>query len=58
MTPGDILEIDTAEGVVINTRTGQSYDATQHSPYVQDIIRAGGLMNAVAQRVESQKAGG
>lgn len=55
---GDILEIDTAEGVVINTRTGQSYDATQHSPYVQDIIRAGGLMNAVAQRVESQKAGG
>lgn len=55
---GDILEIDTAEGVVVNTRTGKSYDATQHSPYVQDIIRAGGLMNAVAQRVESQKAGG
>ena len=48
---GDILEIDTSEGVVVNTRTGKSYDATQHSPYVQDIIRAGGLMAAVAERV-------
>ena len=48
---GDILEVDTSEGVVVNVRTGQSYDATQHSPYVQEIIRAGGLMAAVAERV-------
>ena len=53
---GDILEVDTTEGVVVNTRTGRSYDATQHSPYVQDIIRAGGLMAAVAQRVKAQAA--
>ncbi|MEZ4523355.1 MAG: 3-isopropylmalate dehydratase small subunit [Thermomicrobiales bacterium] len=51
---GDILEIDTTEGVVVNTRTGQSYDATQHSPYVQEIIRSGGLMAAVADRVKAR----
>jgi 3-isopropylmalate/(R)-2-methylmalate dehydratase small subunit len=54
---GDILEVDTDEGVVINTRTGKSYDATQHSPYVQEIIRQGGLMQAVAARVKAQQAG-
>ena len=54
---GDILEIDTDEGVVVNTRTGKSYDATQHSPYVQEIIKQGGLMQAVAARVKAQQAG-
>lgn len=53
---GDILEVDTTEGVVVNVRTGKSYDATQHSPYVQEIIKAGGLMNAVTERVKAQQA--
>jgi 3-isopropylmalate/(R)-2-methylmalate dehydratase small subunit len=53
---GDILEIDTDEGVVVNTRTGKSYDATQHSPYVQEIIKQGGLMQAVAARVKARQA--
>jgi len=53
---GDELEVDTTEGVVVNTRTGKSYDATQHSPYVQQIIQAGGLMAAVAERVREKAA--
>ena len=53
---GDTLEVDTTEGVVVNTRTGKSYDATQHAPYVQEIIRAGGLMAAVGERVRAQSA--
>lgn len=55
---GDILEVDTTEGVVVNVRTGKSYDATAHAPYVQDIIRSGGLMEAVAERVRKQQAAG
>ena len=55
---GDILEVDTTEGVVVNTRTGKSYDATAHAPYVQEIVKAGGLMEAVAARVREQKAAG
>jgi 3-isopropylmalate/(R)-2-methylmalate dehydratase small subunit len=52
---GDILEIDTTEGFVVNTRTGNTYTARQHAPYVQEIVNAGGLMEAVAQRVRERE---
>lgn len=52
---GDILEIDTTEGFVVNTRTGNTYTAKQHAPYVQEIVKAGGLMEAVAQRVQQRE---
>jgi 3-isopropylmalate/(R)-2-methylmalate dehydratase small subunit len=53
---GDILEVDTTEGVVVNTRTGKAYDATAHAPYVQEIVKAGGLMEAVAARVRERQS--
>jgi len=52
---GDILEIDTDEGGLVNDRTGKSYQANPFPPYVQQIIDAGGLMEAVAQRVQAKK---
>jgi len=52
---GDILEIDTTEGFVVNTRTGNTYTAKQHAPFVQEIVNAGGLMQAVAQRVRERE---
>jgi 3-isopropylmalate/(R)-2-methylmalate dehydratase small subunit len=55
---GDILEIDTSEGMVLNVRTGKEYSATQHAPYVQEIINSGGLMEAVAARVRARQAAG
>lgn len=51
---GDILEVDTTEGFIINTRTGETYTAKPHAPYVQEIVNAGGLMEAVAQRVRER----
>jgi 3-isopropylmalate/(R)-2-methylmalate dehydratase small subunit len=54
---GDILEIDTTEGAVFNTRTGKEYIAKRHAPYVQEIVNAGGLMEAVTQRVKARQAG-
>jgi 3-isopropylmalate/(R)-2-methylmalate dehydratase small subunit len=55
---GDILEVDTSEGWVLNTRTGKSYEAKPFPDYIKDIIAAGGLMEAVAKRVrERQQAG-
>jgi 3-isopropylmalate/(R)-2-methylmalate dehydratase small subunit len=54
---GDILEIDTMEGAVYNTRTGKEYRSKPHAPYVQEIVDAGGLMEAVAARVRERKAG-
>lgn len=52
---GDILEIDTTEGFVVNTRTGNTYTARQHAPYVQEIVNAGGLMEAVTRRVRQRE---
>jgi 3-isopropylmalate/(R)-2-methylmalate dehydratase small subunit len=52
---GDILEVDTDEGGVLNDRTGNSYPAKPYPPYVQQIIDAGGLMQAVTQRVQAKK---
>jgi 3-isopropylmalate/(R)-2-methylmalate dehydratase small subunit len=53
---GDILEVDTTEGAVINVRTGKEYLAKPHAPYVQEIVKAGGLMEAVAARVRERQA--
>jgi 3-isopropylmalate/(R)-2-methylmalate dehydratase small subunit len=53
---GDILEVDTDEGGVLNTRTGQSFPTKPYPEYVQQIIDAGGLMQAVAQRVRARQA--
>ena len=53
---GDILEIDTTEGAVYNTRTGKEYHSKPHAPYVQEIVNAGGLIEAVTARVAARKA--
>ncbi|HET7036520.1 MAG TPA: 3-isopropylmalate dehydratase small subunit [Thermomicrobiaceae bacterium] len=53
---GDILEIDTDEGGLLNIRTGESYAAKPYPEYVQQIIDAGGLMQAVAQRIKAREA--
>ncbi len=52
---GDILEVDTDEGGVLNVRTGDTYPTKPYPEYVQQIIDAGGLMNAVAQRVKAKQ---
>ncbi|MBX6341447.1 MAG: 3-isopropylmalate dehydratase small subunit, partial [Thermomicrobiaceae bacterium] len=44
---GDVLEIDTDEGGVRNVTRGGAYASTPFPEYVQEIIRAGGLMEAV-----------
>ncbi len=51
----DILEVDTDEGGVLNVRTGETYPAKPYPEYVQQIIDAGGLMQAVAQRVKAKQ---
>jgi 3-isopropylmalate/(R)-2-methylmalate dehydratase small subunit len=52
---GDTLEVDTDEGGVLNLRTSKSYAAKPYPEYVQQIIDAGGLMEAVAQRVKAKQ---
>ena len=55
---GDVIEIDTDAGTVRNTRTGKTYQSTQYDEFIQQIIRAGGLMQAVAERVKARQQAG
>ncbi len=52
---GDRLEIDTGQGNVHNTRTGNTYPSTPYDTYVQEIVQAGGLMEAVKRRVQAKR---
>ena len=52
---GDVLEVDTDNGYVVNTRTGKSYPIAPYPPYIQQIIDSGGLMQAVALRVKARQ---
>ena len=45
---GDALEVDLAGGRIQNVTTGESYAFPPFPPFLQKIIEAGGLMNAMA----------
>ena len=45
---GDVVSCDLARGVIYNETTGQSFTAQPFPPFIQDIIDAGGLMNAIS----------
>jgi 3-isopropylmalate/(R)-2-methylmalate dehydratase small subunit len=45
---GDALEIDLAQGVITNRTTGEEHSFPPFPSFLQKIIEAGGLMNAMA----------
>lgn len=47
---GDALEIDLASGVIRDLTRNQVYHAQAFPPFVQEIIRAGGLVEAVKNK--------
>jgi 3-isopropylmalate/(R)-2-methylmalate dehydratase small subunit len=53
--PGDVLEVDTEEGWVLNTRTGNSFEILPFPEKVRNIIAAGGLMADVARIVRERE---
>ncbi len=48
---GDEVEVDLEHGVVVNVTRGQEYQAEPLPEFVMDIVRAGGLVGWVKQRV-------
>jgi len=48
---GDILEVDLGEGKVRNLTQGKEYGAKPLPPFMQELIRDGGLMKHVAKRL-------
>ncbi|RLA86057.1 MAG: 3-isopropylmalate dehydratase small subunit [Deltaproteobacteria bacterium] len=48
---GDILEVDLGEGKVRNLSQGKEYRAKPLPPFMQELIRDGGLMKHIAKRL-------
>ncbi len=46
---GDRLSVDLDIGKIINLTTGVEYNATVFPPFLQEIIKAGGLMNSIKE---------
>jgi 3-isopropylmalate/(R)-2-methylmalate dehydratase small subunit len=56
ISDGDVVQIDTDRGIVLDRNTGAAYVAQPFPPFLQKIIAAGGLMASIAQGTEGGKA--
>lgn len=52
---GDQVAVDLATGEIINLTTGKTYKAAPFPPFMQQLIKAGGLVEYVKERVEANK---
>ena len=49
---GDCVKIDTKAGVIKNLTRKESYRFEKYPPFMQKIMKAGGLMNSIANKVK------
>lgn len=47
ISAGDIVEADLSQGTITDLTTGKTYKAQPFPPFIEDIIRAGGLLNSL-----------
>lgn len=47
---GDILEVDVSTGSIVNVTKGKSFTARPVPPFMQELIKAGGLMESIRKR--------
>jgi len=52
---GDTITVDAANGVIHNDRTGKEYKATQLPPFMQDLIKMGGLLRYVEKQLAERR---
>ncbi|HZW82670.1 MAG TPA: 3-isopropylmalate dehydratase small subunit [Candidatus Deferrimicrobium sp.] len=49
---GDYVQVDEATGVITNLTKGETYQAVPFPPFMQELIKAGGLVAYVAGKAE------
>lgn len=49
---GDLLEIDTAKGLIYNKTKDESYQVEGFPPFIEKLVEAGNLLNYVKKKVE------
>ena len=47
---GDEVAVDFDSGVITNVTRGETYQAQPFPPFIQEIIRSGGLMNSIKEK--------
>jgi len=47
---GDLVKVDADQGTIVNLTTGRSYQAKPLPPFMQEIIKAGGLLEYVKKK--------
>jgi 3-isopropylmalate/(R)-2-methylmalate dehydratase small subunit len=47
---GDEVEVDFDTGVITNITTGKTYQSQPFPPFIQNIIKNGGLMNSISKK--------
>ena len=52
---GDEIEVDFDTGVITDKTKGKSYKAEPFPEFIQDIIRANGLLNSIKKETEKKK---
>lgn len=52
ITDGDIVSVDFDTGVITNETKGETYQAAAFPPFIQSIIKAGGLLKSLKERGE------
>jgi 3-isopropylmalate/(R)-2-methylmalate dehydratase small subunit len=52
VAPGDSIEVDTNQGVIINHTTGKRYQTQAFPPFIQSIIDAGGEIEYLKQKMK------
>ena len=51
ISDGDKVTVDADSGVIVNETTGATYQAQPFPPLVKDIIKKGGLIASVREKV-------
>ncbi len=46
---GDVLSVDTEKGVVRNITTGKEFEFHKYPPFIDDLVKCGGLINMVKE---------
>ena len=54
--PGDEIHVDLETGTIYNTTRGEQYQAAAYPPAIMEIIRAGGLINSIRNKIAAQQA--
>jgi 3-isopropylmalate/(R)-2-methylmalate dehydratase small subunit len=53
LVEGDVVTVDVTAGAILDTRTGRRFESAAFPPFLQELIRAGGLVPYVRRRLAS-----